>query len=74
MIEADFEMGHFIKERVIPRAVMYFVGEYSDVLSSVDSESVNRHTYFTEETDEETVKTANDSVEEEEPVACAEDN
>jgi len=23
----DFETGHFIRERVIPRAVLYFTGE-----------------------------------------------
>lgn len=36
-IEADFEIGHLLKEKVIPRAVMYFIGEYSDDLSSLDT-------------------------------------
>lgn len=24
---ADFEIGHFIRERIVPRAVLYFTGE-----------------------------------------------
>jgi nucleosome assembly protein 1-like 1 len=26
-LSADFEIGHFIRERIIPRAVLYFTGE-----------------------------------------------
>ena len=27
LLAADFEIGHFIRERVVPRAVLYFTGE-----------------------------------------------
>ncbi|XP_071809770.1 nucleosome assembly protein 1-like 1 isoform X1 [Asterias amurensis] len=27
LLSADFEIGHFIRERIIPRAVLYFTGE-----------------------------------------------
>ena len=27
MLAADFEIGHFIRERIVPRAVLYFTGE-----------------------------------------------
>jgi len=27
LLEADFEMGHFIRDQLIPRAVLYFTGE-----------------------------------------------
>ena len=27
MLSADFEIGHFIRERIVPRAVLYFTGE-----------------------------------------------
>ncbi|XP_072033946.1 nucleosome assembly protein 1-like 1 isoform X2 [Amphiura filiformis] len=27
LLNADFEIGHFIRERVVPRAVLYFTGE-----------------------------------------------
>lgn len=30
ILEADFEIGHFIKDRVVPRAVLYFTGEARD--------------------------------------------
>lgn len=30
LLSADFEIGHFIKERLIPRAVLYFCGEMID--------------------------------------------
>lgn len=26
----DFEIGHYIKERIVPRAVLYFTGEGSE--------------------------------------------
>lgn len=31
----DFEVGHFIRERLVPRAVLYFTGE------ALDDEEVN---------------------------------
>ena len=27
---ADYEIGHFIRERIVPRAVLYFTGEALD--------------------------------------------
>jgi len=30
LLAADFEIGHFIRERIIPRAVLYFTGEALD--------------------------------------------
>lgn len=30
MLEADYEIGHFIRERIIPRAVLYYTGEVDD--------------------------------------------
>ena len=40
-LENDFEIGHFIKERVIPRAVLYFLGEIDDDISDADSIDFN---------------------------------
>jgi hypothetical protein len=30
LLAADFEIGHFIRERLVPRAVLYFTGEALD--------------------------------------------
>ncbi|KAI0228751.1 Nucleosome assembly protein 1-like 1-A, partial [Lamellibrachia satsuma] len=30
LLAADFEIGHFIRERIVPRAVLYFTGEALD--------------------------------------------
>lgn len=30
LLTADFELGHFIRERIVPRAVLYFTGEALD--------------------------------------------
>ena len=27
LLAADFEIGHFFRDRIIPRAVLYFTGE-----------------------------------------------
>lgn len=27
LLTSDFEIGHYIRERIIPRAVLYFTGE-----------------------------------------------
>lgn len=27
ILAADFEIGHFIRERIVPRAILYFTGE-----------------------------------------------
>lgn len=29
-LSADFEVGHFLRDRVVPRAVLYFTGEALD--------------------------------------------
>lgn len=29
-LETDFEIGHYLKERIIPRAVLYYTGENND--------------------------------------------
>ena len=31
LLQADYQIGHFIRERVIPHAVLYFTGEACDV-------------------------------------------
>ncbi|XP_041365845.1 nucleosome assembly protein 1-like 1-A isoform X2 [Gigantopelta aegis] len=41
LLAADFEIGHFIRERIIPKAVLYFTGEALD------------HEEFEEENEEE---------------------
>ncbi|XP_023308655.2 nucleosome assembly protein 1-like 1 [Lucilia cuprina] len=38
ILQNDFELGFYLKERVIPKAVMFFTGEIADCLSS-DSET-----------------------------------
>jgi len=30
ILEADYEIGHFIRERIVPRAVLFFTGELDD--------------------------------------------
>lgn len=27
LLQADFQIGHFIRERIVPHAVLYFTGE-----------------------------------------------
>lgn len=27
ILAADFEIGHFLRERIVPRSVLYFTGE-----------------------------------------------
>lgn len=41
LLAADFEIGHFIRERIVPRAVLYFTGE---ALEQDDDVSRNKHT------------------------------
>lgn len=38
ILTADFEIGHFIRERIIPRAVLYFTGEAADESYDRDDE------------------------------------
>ncbi|XP_017052743.1 nucleosome assembly protein 1-like 1 isoform X2 [Drosophila ficusphila] len=39
ILQNDFELGFYLKERVIPKAVIFFTGEIADCQSSSDSES-----------------------------------
>lgn len=34
LLETDFEIGHYLKERIVPRAVLYFTGENDDDFES----------------------------------------
>lgn len=40
-LENDFEVGHYLKERVVPRAVLYYLGEIDDDISDDGDESVD---------------------------------
>lgn len=35
-MENDFEIGHYLKERVVPRAVLFFTGEIDEDISEGD--------------------------------------
>jgi nucleosome assembly protein 1-like 1 len=37
-LESDFEIGHYLKERVIPRAVLYYAGMIDDDISDGDDD------------------------------------
>ncbi|KAH8273686.1 hypothetical protein KR018_001345 [Drosophila ironensis] len=39
ILQNDFELGFYLKERVIPKAVIFFTGEIADCQSSSDSET-----------------------------------
>uniref|UniRef100_A0A8C9S9P5 Nucleosome assembly protein 1-like 1 n=1 Tax=Scleropages formosus TaxID=113540 RepID=A0A8C9S9P5_SCLFO len=49
VLAADFEIGHFIRERIIPRAVLYFTGEAIED----DDDDVSQNREGEEEADEE---------------------
>lgn len=38
LLAADFEIGHFIRERIVPRAVLYFTGEALEENDDFDEE------------------------------------
>lgn len=43
-LEHDFEVGHYMKERVIPRAVLFFTGEIDEGMTDdEDDESIDYH-------------------------------
>ena len=44
ILAADFEIGHFLRERIIPRSVLYFTGEAieDDDDDVSESESCNK--------------------------------
>merc|ERR1719433_1038881 len=39
LLTADFEIGHYIRERIVPRAVLFFTGEALDEEDSDDEDS-----------------------------------
>merc|ERR1712193_311509 len=39
LLTADFEIGHYIRERIVPRAVLFFTGEALDEEESDDEDS-----------------------------------
>lgn len=47
LYEADFEIGHFLKEFLIPKAVLYYTGELVDEANYDDEDE------FDDEGDEE---------------------
>ena len=34
LLTSDFEVGHYIRERIIPRAVLYFTGKFELLLKA----------------------------------------
>lgn len=48
MLAADFEIGHFIRERIVPRAVLYFTGEAieddDDDVSDLNTDAIHSGT------------------------------
>ena len=38
LLTVDFEIGHYIRERIVPRAVLFFTGEALDEESDYDEE------------------------------------
>lgn len=50
---ADFEIGHYLKERVIPKAVLYFTGEIDDDVSSDSSSDSSLNEYYLNDQDED---------------------
>lgn len=47
LLESDFEIGHFIKERIVPKAILYYTGEIDDISdndSTISDDSIYNHT------------------------------
>jgi len=63
LYEADFEIGHFMKEFLIPKAILYFTGELADEDNYDDDEEDEEDDYSEGEGDH---KEDNDDEEEEE--------
>ena len=54
ILAADFEIGHFLRERIIPRSVLYFTGEaIEDDDDDYDEEGEESDEEGEEEGDEE---------------------
>jgi hypothetical protein len=50
-LENDFEVGHYIKERIVSRAVLFFCGEMDDEINLSDDDDSFIETPFHESTD-----------------------
>lgn len=48
ILAADFEIGHFIREHIVPRAVLYFTGEAIE--DDDDDVSEEGHTAYSNRT------------------------
>lgn len=61
-MEADFEIGFCLKDRVIPRAVLYFTGEVKgeEDAESTDSEMSNLQVVYENTDDEKAEELEND--------------
>jgi len=35
LLQADFQIGHFIRERIVPHAVLYFTGDIDTVSNNL---------------------------------------
>ncbi|XP_017114535.1 nucleosome assembly protein 1-like 1 [Drosophila elegans] len=53
ILQNDFELGFYLKERVIPKAVIFFTGEIADCQSSSDSETETDDTEDESDAEEE---------------------
>ena len=40
LLTADFELGHYIRERIVPRAVLYFTGNTRVLLMCTEKEGI----------------------------------
>lgn len=49
-METDFELGHYLKDRVIPRAVLFYTGEIDEDMS--DDESLDFPDHYGDEIEE----------------------
>ncbi|XP_016969311.1 nucleosome assembly protein 1-like 1 [Drosophila rhopaloa] len=55
ILQNDFELGFYLKERVIPKAVIFFTGEIADCQSSSDSDTETDDTEDESDAEEEEV-------------------
>ncbi|CAD7091930.1 unnamed protein product [Hermetia illucens] len=49
ILETDFEIGHYLKERIVPRAVLYFTGESDDFSDSTSNDDESEDCDVSEE-------------------------
>lgn len=67
---ADFEVGHFIRERIVPRAVLYFTGEALQDDMSIDEEYEEDDEEAEEEGEEEDEEECDPKGDEPQPAEC----